>query len=381
MRRKKLLFCIGSLTFGGAEKQTIELLNHLDRSRFELHLCYMVREENLLSEIVPSQMEGIYCLNKTRRFEIGFVWRLREVIRKVSPDLVVCVEPYPAIFAYLLRACFGYGYGLVLVMHTTITRNRRDAMINDLVYRRLANRCEKLVFVCRNQMEYWADRHGIDRKISTVIHNGIDTDHYVDRQSAAEREALRTELAIGPEESVICICAALRPEKKVTDLVDAGRILIGKGIPVKILIVGDGSQREAISEHVTRNGMVGHVVITGYRRDVRPYISLSDVVVICSIAVETFSIAILEAMSLGKPLVASDVGGASEQIIPGENGFLFPAGDVRALAESLETILTRDLRRTMGEKSRELVCSRFSTARMVESYQRLFLDPMPGREP
>jgi glycosyltransferase involved in cell wall biosynthesis len=154
------------------------------------------------------------------------------------------------------------------------------------------------------------------------------------------------------------------------DLIEAGRLLRDKGLPVKILIVGDGSERSAIEQHIRNRQMQDCVVITGFQQDVRPYVALSDIFALCS-ATETFSISILEAMAMGKAIVAPAIGGVPEQVVHGKNGLLFPPGDVTALADCLATIITKGTSEAMGLESRALVRDRFSVEQMVTSYENL----------
>ena len=103
----------------------------------------------------------------------------------------------------------------------------------------------------------------------------------------------------------------------------------------------------------------------------RPSTAGSDLFVIASSS-ETFSIAILEAMALGKAIVSSNIGGASEQIVDGLNGFLYPPGDVDALAKCLEKIIITKSGSAMGKRSFELVRKQFTVEHMVEQYETLF---------
>ena len=80
------------------------------------------------------------------------------------------------------------------------------------------------------------------------------------------------------------------------------------------MIIGDGPLREAIERDVARLGLSGEVRITGFQSDVREWLTACDVVALLSTAIETFSIAVLEAMAMGKPMIMSDIGGAREQV-------------------------------------------------------------------
>jgi glycosyltransferase involved in cell wall biosynthesis len=121
-------------------------------------------------------------------------------------------------------------------------------------------------------------------------------------------------------------------------------------------------------------GLRAQVHITGTLADVRPAIAACDAMVIPSRAVETFSIAALEAMALGKPMLMSDIGGAREQVEPGDHGLLHAPGDVEALATHIRRLADPRLRRRMGERARERVVASFDVGAMARRYEGLLLD-------
>lgn len=374
MPRRKVFFIISSLRFGGAEKQTIELINHLDSKKFEIFLCYIKNEDNLKNDLNMDQLSGLFCLDKKKRFEIRVLLKLKEIINQVQPETVVCVNLYPAFYVHLLRTIFRINFQIIQVAHTTIISNLYTDIIVRVLYKRLLNRSEQVVFVCKNQMNYWINKYGIKKNLCQYIYNGVNTDYFNFSPSLKEKNQIRERLNIRKPDIVICICAALRPEKRHVDLIDAGKILIERGLPIKILIVGNGPERENIEKHIKKLGMEKNVTITGFQHDVRPYVAISDIVTLASVAVETFSMAILEAMALGKAVVATDIGGASEQIVHGVNGFIFPAGDTQALAKHLAVIITENLFIEMGKKSRDMVVESFNLDAMVKRYQEVLSD-------
>jgi glycosyltransferase involved in cell wall biosynthesis len=162
----------------------------------------------------------------------------------------------------------------------------------------------------------------------------------------------------------------LRPEKNHVQLVEAVARLRARDIPARALLVGDGAMRPAIEARARALGVSDHVRITGFQADVRPLVGACDAVVLCSTAVETFSLAALEAMALGRPVVQSQIGGAAEMTVPGENGALFPVGDTRALVERLAELADPAARRRMGAAARATVEARFCERAMVERYEQ-----------
>lgn len=371
MPRNKMLFLLPSLESGGAERQTIDLVNRLDRDRFSVSLGYLVQSDRLRPLLDLERLDGLHCLEKRHRFDPGVLQRLRALVRESGADTVVCVNPYTAFYCHLLRMLLRERFALIEVIHSTTMPDRYNELVERGLYSHLSNRSNAVVFVCRNQMTHWQQTYGIRKELSRCIYNGIDTAHFRPYRDEAECRELKKRLGIREGDAVVCICATLSAAKRHVDLVDAAKLLRDQGVPVKILMVGDGAERRALERHIVRRQMSDAVVITGFVLDVRPYLAVCDLFVLVSTSVETFSMAVLEAMAMGKALVLSDLGGASEQVIDGVNGFLFPAGDVGALAARLATALSGDSQ-AMGLRSRSMVCERFSVERMVAGYQALF---------
>jgi glycosyltransferase involved in cell wall biosynthesis len=146
----------------------------------------------------------------------------------------------------------------------------------------------------------------------------------------------------------------LRPEKAPGDLLQALARLRARGIPAKAVFIGDGPERPTLERKIADLGLAAHVRITGLQQDVRPFVSCCDVMTLVS-STETFSIAALESMALGKPLVMTDVGGASEQVVHGETGLLFESGDIDALTQHLATLTSAALRSQMGAAAKHRV--------------------------
>lgn len=368
MATKQLLFLNSSLRPGGAERQTIDLVNRLDRERFTVSLAYFVRNETLKPLLREERLTGLYCLDKRMRFDPSALMRLKTIVQNTKPDIVVCVNLYPALYAHLLRHVGKLHCKVVVVMHSTIMRNRYiDALVR-LLYRHLLNRSEEVIFVCWNQMKYWQTKYHINEEICHYIYNGIDTERFTSQISKDEHVDLRRNLGIRPHETVICICATLLPVKRHIDLIDAAALLWKQGFQPKILIVGDGPERNRIEKYIKVKQMDDTVIFVGFQPDVRSFVAISDIFALCS-STETFSIAILEAMAMGKAVVAPATGGMPEQVLNGKNGLLFPMGNIKELTKCLAVIIKSGSEKSMGELSRTLVTKKFGVEKMVTEYE------------
>jgi glycosyltransferase involved in cell wall biosynthesis len=239
------------------------------------------------------------------------------------------------------------------------------------LYRTLVRQCDLLVYVCEAQAAYWRARRWRAAR-EAVIHNGVDASRFAlapPPSARGEALALRQRHGLEACDVVVGLCAVMRPEKAHRDLLQALACLAPRHPRLHALLIGDGPERAGIEREVQRLGLEGRVRITGLLDDVRPALAACDVLAITSRAVETFSMAALEAMALGRALVMSEVGGAREQVVPGLTGWLYPAGDVQALSACLDVAVT-DLANThrMGQAAARLVRERFTEPSMVASY-------------
>jgi glycosyltransferase involved in cell wall biosynthesis len=371
-----VLFLVNSLRTGGAEKQLVSLLNQLDPRRFGLHLAYLKRSEQLLAQLDRGRLAGLLCLDVAHRLDVRAVGRLRRLVAERGIEAIVCTNPYPTLYGYLARRGRGAGAArLATVFHSTALLTCRE-QAQMLLYRPLFNRCDRLIYVCESQRRHWRDK-GIRPAADQVIYNGIDTDWHCDSRPAAEQLAFRRALGFGDEDFVIGLCGAFRPEKAHADLLAAAAALRSRAVPAKALLIGDGPERPAIERSARELGIRAHVVITGMQQDVRPFVRACDVMTLVSHS-ETFSLAALESMSLGKPLVLSDLGGAGEQVVHGEHGFLFAPGDIEALAAHLHRLTDRPLRARLGAAAAARVRERFTLQAMTERFTAC-LEELTGR--
>lgn len=370
-RKLNLLFIVNSMRFGGAEKHVVALLNNLDPSQFNCSLVYLKNETSLLEQVDVERMGGeLYCANVTKRVDTAAARRIADTVRELEIDIVVCTNMFSLLYGWLARVFALTAPRLVEVFHTTELSTRKDK-VQMLFYRILFRLCDKVIYVCDSQRRYWQTK-ALKVRADAVIHNGIDVDHFVDRYSDEEKSALRRSYGFADDDYVVGLCAALRPEKAHGDLLQALAILRKSGTAAKGLLIGDGPERANIEKQIAALGLADDVKITGFTADVRPVIASCDAMALVSHAVETFSIAALESMALGKPLVISDVGGAREQVIAGQNGYIIERGDVPALARALADLSDASIRHLMGHSARSIVVDRFTLAKMVSSFAETF---------
>ena len=208
------------------------------------------------------------------------------------------------------------------------------------------------------------DGLGIKKDIS-VIPNFVDSNAFSPAPPDADER--RRDRRV-----VIIHVSNFRPVKRVQDLVVAMETVVKKAVDARLILVGDGPERQKVELMVDELGLRRNVLLTGYRRDVLNLLRCSDLLVLCS-EIESAPLTLLEGMSSGLPVIATDVGGIPEIVADGRNGFLVPQNSPGALAEKiLELDSDKELRLKMGEEARRTVLERFTAEKVVPEYEEIY---------
>jgi glycosyltransferase involved in cell wall biosynthesis len=360
----RILFVTGSLVHGGAERQAITLANRLAERGHECHAIYVKNDPSQLGRLRLPASSTVRCLHAKRYFDVRAIGHLHAALERLAPDVVLATNPYALMYASLASS----GAPLAVSLHSTYMRTLKE-QLQMLAYRPLFWRSACAIFVCERQRRHWLAR-GLFSRRNCVIYNGVDLDHWQPPEGEMSAGAVRRALGFADTDYVIGLSAVLRPEKNPAQLIDALARLKHLGLPARALFIGDGEERAAVEARSRALGVADRFVISGFQEDVRPFLSACDVVALTSFT-EAFSLAAIEAMALGRPVVHPAVGGAAEMIHTGHDGWLFPVGDTATLVDRLERLADPVVRTRMGEAARATVAARFSERAMVERYEQL----------
>jgi glycosyltransferase involved in cell wall biosynthesis len=370
---KRLLFVIDGLGVGGAERQTIDLLNSLDLDKFEIGLVYLYPKEDLLPRLNISRLKVFEYLHRRGKFDPGMLKRLAQIIQAGRFETVICINEYPLLNTYFCKILKRLDISLITVLHHTTLQPGFWEWLKNKLYQKILNKCNKVVFVSNNQKKYWVDKYNINKLISICIHNGIDETSFADTFSDDEKRYILKKFGFKKEDFICGICARLDPHKKHEDFIEAVH-LASKRIPhIKGLIIGDGPQISYLQKLVSDYTLESVVKFAGYQEEVAPYISICDCMIITSHYVETFSIAALESMAMNKPMIMTNIGGASEQITDGVTGFLYSPGNTIKLSELMVSMSDHSFCQKMGADASRQVRTHFTLDKMINDYEHLFL--------
>jgi L-malate glycosyltransferase len=357
------MFLLSSLKVGGSERKTVRLANAFAASNRQVAVAYLNPPESLLAQVDPA----VAPLNLRRRgkFSISALRRLVRAIREANITTLVAVNLYPALYAVLARlVCRERPLRVVVSVNTTEFARLREKL-QMLLYRYILQQADLVVFGAERQRRVWGASYGLDRTPdkTVVLHNGVDTSEFSRvRVAPAEISESGSRVMLGT-------VGEFRVEKAQVDLVRAVHELTVRGADVGAVIVGDGPERPEIEREIHRLGVDRRVRLVGEVQDVRPYLAVMDIFVLPSVAVETFSNAVLEAMAMACPVVVARVGGMDEMLQFG-GGMMYAPGDVQSLCDLLMPLVTNAYaRRKLGEEACRAVEEHFSFDRMLKDFK------------
>lgn len=361
----RILQIIPTLVRGGAEKQLALLAAGLPRPEFDVHVCVLTHtgplEETLRQAEVP-----LSFINKRFKLDPFAYYRLKAEIRRLQPDIV-----HTWLFAansYGRQAALACGVKHVLAGERCVDPWKGAVQL--MIDRRLAQYTERIITNSSGVVEFYVEK-GLPREKFVVIPNGIAPLH-PPTPDAAARAALLAELHLPAEARLICAVGRLWPQKRLKDLIWATDLVKCVRSDVHLLIVGDGPQRERLEKFRQQCEIVDQVHFLGERSDVPRLLPFCDCLWLAS-GYEGQSNAIMEAMSAGLPVVASDIAGNRDLVVEDQTGYLVALGDRAAFAQKTLALLADDaLRKRLGDAGQQRMRGEFSIERMVTLHAELY---------
>ncbi len=369
-RRKtvKILHVIDSLGVGGMERVVIDVANGLEPDGFQQTVCCLSRK----GEFAQLLSERVRCidLGKGEKADRLMPLKIASLIRQEQPDIVHS-QSWSGIDTAIARL-MTERFRLV---HSEHGRNfpRLDS---EPIARRIARRAlyhlADAVFAVSNEVrDHYCRETRFPPERMPVIPNGIDLSRIDETDASGARE----EFCIADEDFVIGTVARLDETKDTITLVRAFARLsqFHQNPGLKLMIVGDGSERARLENFIAEQGLNSSVIFAGLRHDVPRLLKTMNVFALSSLS-EGMPITVLEAMAAGSPVVATKVGALPELVEEGKTGFLVESKQPEAMAERLASFLAnRELAKSFGLEARRKVEREFSLDSMLRRYADLYI--------
>jgi glycosyltransferase involved in cell wall biosynthesis len=349
------------MRIGGAEMITASIIRRLDRERFSPELCCL-KERGTLGEELAGEIP-VHHGFLSSKYDLRVLPRLTRLLRRRQIDAVVTVGAGDKMFWGRFAAWRARVPVVLSALHST---GWPDCV--GRLNRLLTPITDAFIAVAESHGRFLVEHTGFPQNKVAVVRNGVDTDRFAPGHDVV---AVRRELGLGEVDPVIGIVAALRPEKNHELFLEAARRVVAQLPSARFLVVGDGPRRAELERMARNLGLSLKVQFLGARNDVPRVLSAMDVFALTS-HVEANPVSILEAMSIGRPVVATNVGSIHEAVIEGKTGFLVPPGDAAKLSDRILQLLHAPLlAHSMGIAGRQTVVRHWSLQSMVAGYERL----------
>ncbi len=370
-RRIRVAHVLDNLNTGGTELNAVRTAERLDRDRFEVRfLC--IRANGPLRARLDAAGIPVDEISVPSLVSAASVRRVREIakmVREAEIDVVHAHDPYANVLA--VPSVRLAGRGAVIASHRwwRDVHRPRVRIANRLSYR-FADR------VLANSPavgELVVSQEGVSRKRLVVIPNFVDESAF--RPLAEPRVvALRQQVGLKPGEIAVGVVANLYPVKNHAMLLRAAARLAGAWPQVRIVLVGDGQEREQLSKLARDMGIADRVLMPGRLAHEPGMAGVFDVTTLTS-REEGFPNWVVESMAAGRPVVATRVGGVPDAVVEGETGKLVEPDDDEALAAALDHLLRDDaLRRSMGEAGARRARMLYHVDTIMKSIESLYFE-------
>ena len=368
-----IIFALGT---GGLENGLVNIINRCPPSRYRHAIICLTRAEDFARRLTAHDVEVIE-LHKKPGHDLGMYWHLWQHLRRLQPAVVHTRN---------LAALETQALGLLLPgckrIHGEHGRDIHDLDGSNRKYntlrRFLSPLIHRFIAVSQDLSQWLIDTVRIPADKVVQIYNGVDTERFTPQASGPGSTAADIPDSFRPKSNRIVIgtvgrLAAVKDQQLL--LVALHQLLRERPElrdTLRLVIVGEGPERDALAAKIEKLALQNIVWLTGDREDIPDLLRTMDVFVLPSLG-EGISNTILEAMASGLPVIASAVGGNPELVQEGQTGLLFPAGDADNLRGALARLIDNQaLRQEMGRAAAVHIRQHFAWQRTVESYLALY---------
>jgi len=378
-RKIPLLRLISRLNIGGTAIHTILVTEGMRDSAYRVHLvCGRedADEGNMLEYAADHGVRPIVVPELGRSIhpwrDAVALWKIYRLMKDIRPWIV---DTHAAKAGTLGRIAAHFA-GVPVVVHTFhghVLREYFGRFISwtfTRVERLLTRWTDRIIMVSRQGREELISFDVAPPERIEYIPLGLELDRL--DAGLGDGTRVRAEWGLPGDVPLVGIVARLVPIKGHAEFIEAARLVLERHQDVRFVIVGDGQLRGQLEAMVRRLGLEQRIIFTGFRQDLENVFAALDILVLTSHN-EGLPVTVIEAMTAGRPVVATDVGGVSELVEVGVTGFLVPDRNPAAAAERILYLLDHpDVGRRMGKEGRRRAVARFTKQRLVLDMLRVY---------
>lgn len=375
MSKLRVLHVIGGGEFGGAEQHILNLVTTFPEE--EVDVAVVCFYDSLFAEKLRAAGIKVMALNQFGRFDIRLLQALRRTFLAFGPTIIHTHGIKANFFSRL--AALGMKVPLVTTVHSSLRYDYAGALAYAIVslMERSTRHWNRHYVAISGAIADVLREQGVKPSAISVIYNGMDLSCYQQEQlRESDRSRFRAEWNVPQDAFLFGTVARFVPVKGLPILLDAFHALVqGKKDAPYLVLVGDGSERQALEAKVQELGLADRVRFAGFRQDIPACLHAIDGFVHSSLY-EGLGYTLIEAMSSKVPVIASNVGGVKEFVYHERTGLLVEPNDPAALAQAMEQLwASPQLRETLVQNALEKVEATFTirqmTAQILSLYRKL----------
>lgn len=365
MKKISVLHITFELTIGGAQQVIRQLIENMDGSKVHSEIVCIDNIIGELGETMQSQGIEIHVFNRQHGFDMTLIKGLYRLIASKKYDVIHCHQYTP--YLYGLLASVTTSAKVIFTEHGRFYPDYgtwKRKMLNPL-FSLFTNKITAISKATKDALVTYENFSAGD---IDVVYNGIkDYSSY-----EVDAKSLKKQFNIPNDTFLFGTISRLQPIKNQIMMINAFHQLATEDRKVHLLVVGDGEIKKDLEALVKKLSLTTKVTFTGFQTDPYRFHHIIDVFLLSSFS-EGTSMTLLEAMSLSKPSVVTNVGGNPELISNEVNGYVVPSDDQEAFYLACEKLfLNVKNRKAMGENARKKFLELFSAKSMVEQYMSLY---------
>lgn len=381
MKKLSIVYILTPIIYGGSEKVTLTFLENINRNKYDINLILLTRpwEDKTSFEKKLNKYNYTYFLVPVSKFQHKFffvkdffrvprvAYKIYSILRKSKFDLIhttgyfadICGQPVAKLLKIPgISTCHGFIYN---------DRKLKFYYMLDKIVLRL---CRKIIAVS-DGIRTELLRSGLDDSRIEVIQNAV-VNYFNEQELHDLRNENRSNLSIRPDEFVLGFVGRLSEEKGLVYLIEAISEVINNIATVRLLIVGDGPLREELEQLVRDKGLGSNIIFTGFQENSEDWFPSFDLFVLPSLT-EGTPMVLLEAMAIGIPVIASQVGGIPNIINNEENGILVPSKNSKALSQAiLKVYQSQRLRKILSLNAKKTIKKKYNIKNWIKKIEDIY---------
>ncbi len=355
----------------GVQNIMLSLIENLDEEMFEFAVA-SAPDGPLIGKLKEMKIKH-YAIPKLIRkitiFDIFVFWRLYRIFRINNFDIV---HTHSSKTGFIGRITARFA-GIKVVIHTIhgFPFNPFQPLTKQIFFELLekiaAFFCDKAISVNKTERQLAIEKHIIPENKILTIYNGID-------EASPWSEIFRKEFGFHKDDKIFGSVSRFSKQKNIISMIKIAIEIVEANDKIKFVFIGDGELWEDAKKMVRSKNLSAEILLPGWKSSVVNWLAFFDVFILYSLW-EGLSLSILEAMSTGLPIIASDIKGNNELVKNGYNGFLVKIGNKDSFVKNILWISTHDRERDeMSKNSLKLVREKFALNRFIESYKNLYIN-------